>query len=511
MTTYRKLAASSIAAIEVALRRRVDRLENERLLDWNEGEEDERFVGEREELQLFAVSEKEFFDGELRMLGELLRAAGHVLENDRKLAGFVGNLVEKVELQERGQKLLIFTEYRATQAYLVRNLEERYGQRSVVMINGGMTYAEREEAIRRFEDDAQFLVSTEAGGEGLNLHRACHVMVNYDLPWNPMRLVQRIGRLYRYGQKKNVVVFNMHAPQTIDAQIMQLMYTRITQVVSDMAPVGEEFSAGLEDEILGELAELLEVEDILEEASEQGIDRTNDRIDEALRRAREAVEKQRELFESAVGFDPRGTRGELAIHRGHTEAFVAGMLPLLGIEVGEVTHGGRAIHIRLPDSAQRELGVTRQRVVITFDREFAAGRPDVQVMDFQAPLFRMFVDRAKAYEFGGACSAVGGLEGRALFTAILRWQNDQGMRMREELGAVVVGGDGQATVSPEWFAEWLLRKAAPAGAGVAGDQEVGKRVLASAERAIDERLAVLCSRVLHPENRQIIGAAWLSG
>jgi len=63
-------------------------------------------------------------------------------------------------------------------------------------------HQERQKAINNFEDQAQFLISTEAGGEGINLQRQCHLMVNYDLPWNPMRLVQRIGRLYRYGKKK---------------------------------------------------------------------------------------------------------------------------------------------------------------------------------------------------------------------------------------------------------------------------------------------------------------------
>src|SRR5690606_16933934 len=98
-------------------------------------------------------------------------------------------------------KILIFTEYRSTQAWVQDALNQRFGEQASVLIHGGMAMNERREAIASFEEEtgAQFLVSTEAGGEGINLQERCHIMVNYDLPWNPMRLVQRIGRLYRYG------------------------------------------------------------------------------------------------------------------------------------------------------------------------------------------------------------------------------------------------------------------------------------------------------------------------
>jgi SNF2 family DNA or RNA helicase len=97
------------------------------------------------------------------------------------------------------------------------------------------------EAIDAFNQQVPFLISTEAGGEGINLHRACHVMVNYDLPWNPSRLVQRIGRLYRYGQENRVIVFNLHAEDNFDNSALSLMYQRVEQIVSDMAQVGVEF------------------------------------------------------------------------------------------------------------------------------------------------------------------------------------------------------------------------------------------------------------------------------
>ena len=146
-----------------------------------------------------------------------------------------------------------------------------------------MTHQDRRAAINNFEGPGQFLISTEAGGEGINLQRNCHIMVNYDLPWNPMRLVQRIGRLYRYGQKKRVVVFNLYSPESMDDQIMELMHERIGQVVGDLATVSGEFNERLGEEILGELSELVDIGEILEQATSEGILRTTERIEEALK------------------------------------------------------------------------------------------------------------------------------------------------------------------------------------------------------------------------------------
>src|SRR5690606_7062953 len=153
---------------------------------------------------------QEFFTGEHEVLDLLIADAESLREDDRKLQGFTQQLIRQVLEGSPQEKVLIFTEYRTTQAYIRGELERVYGKDSVELINGSMPHKLRREAIARFEENASFLVSTEAGGEGINLQRKCHIMVNYDLPWNPMRLVQRIGRLYRYGQKKRVVVFNLH-------------------------------------------------------------------------------------------------------------------------------------------------------------------------------------------------------------------------------------------------------------------------------------------------------------
>ena len=321
-----------------------------------------------------------------------------------------------------------------------------------------------------------------------------------------MRLVQRIGRLYRYGQGKRVVVFNVHAPQTLDAEIMEIMYTRITQVASDMAVLGDEYNENLAEDILGELADMLEVEEIIEEAIGTGITRTRERIEEALARARSAVEKQRELFEHVTGYDPDGAKRELAITGAHVRAFVEGMFMQLGIEIVEMHHSGLVWDIRLPESVADEMSSRRTRWRITLDRTWGTTRSDIHMLDLESPLMRLILRRAKAYEFGGRTAGVVELPGAALVAAVLRWQNEQGRRMRQEFAMVSIFEGTAAEMNPKEIADWLTAPAEDgAGLPAASDTE---RWLDTAQQAMERRLADMSNADLHPENRQWTAAAW---
>lgn len=510
MTVYRKLAASSSAAILNALRNRLARLEKK--LNGEHGTDepvDERYFGEWEE-QL-ATNAKEFFAGEIMLLNELIEEAELLMHNDCKLQLFIDEVIRKILATNPLEKVLIFTEYRTTQDYLCETLRYHFGEDKVELINGSMGHAERRDAIARFEDHGQFLISTEAGGEGINLQRQCHIMINFDLPWNPMRLVQRIGRLYRYGQKKKVVVFNIHQPDTMDQHIIDLLYNRIDSVVHDMAVVQkDEFNEGLKDEILGELAELIDVEDILQAATLQGIERTRERIDEALRQAQTSIGKQRELFEYAARSDANELRDELQITQEHLLSFVLGMCYQLGIEVAERTHKSKLLRIRLPELVMRELGMSPKaspRMDVTLDRELAAHRPDTQMLDLNSPLMQYLLNKARDYDFGGLAAVVQGdeLGEGALFGAMLRWQGLQGKRMREEFVTIQVN-EGGAQLNTETIGQWLLQPAQPAE--LKPMPEHCKALFAGAESAINQRLASVSNRYLIPENLQWATAGW---
>jgi SNF2 family DNA or RNA helicase len=160
--------------------------------------------------------------GEAKLVDGLLARLETLRGPDSKLDGFASGLKKLVE-RAPSMKVLIFTEYRATQEGLTSKLADLFGKESVDTIHGSKRLDERKEVVRRFNelDQPRFIVSTAAGGEGLNLQRRCHTIVNYDLPWNPNVLQQRIGRVYRYGQTKPVVVYNLkviptatHTPTT---------------------------------------------------------------------------------------------------------------------------------------------------------------------------------------------------------------------------------------------------------------------------------------------------------
>ena len=151
---------------------------------------------------------------EIGTLRDLRDRAHHLIDSGRE-SKFerLRELLESVEHAD--DKWLVFSEHRDTADYLVRRLEALGHAGRVATIHGGMAWPEREQAVERFRDPsgARFLVATDAAGEGINL-QFCRLMVNYDIPWNPARLEQRMGRIHRYGQKRDVRIFNLVSTDT---------------------------------------------------------------------------------------------------------------------------------------------------------------------------------------------------------------------------------------------------------------------------------------------------------
>lgn len=121
-------------------------------------------------------------------------------------------------------KFLVFTEFLHTMHYIREHLEAR--DISTQLFYGGMDMLQRRDAIRNFSKHARVMISTQAGGEGFNL-QFCHQLVNYDLPWNPMMVEQRIGRLHRLGQTHDVSIFNLSVHDTIEAHVLDLLSRKI--------------------------------------------------------------------------------------------------------------------------------------------------------------------------------------------------------------------------------------------------------------------------------------------
>lgn len=121
-------------------------------------------------------------------------------------------------------KVLIFTEFLETMAYIREHLDGMGIETQI--FHGGLDVIQRRDAMRHFARSARVLISTQTGGEGVNL-QFCHQLVNYDLPWNPMMVEQRIGRLHRLGQAEDVAIFNLSIEQTIEAHILDLLARKI--------------------------------------------------------------------------------------------------------------------------------------------------------------------------------------------------------------------------------------------------------------------------------------------
>ena len=124
-------------------------------------------------------------------------------------------------------KVLVFTESRDTLEYLEKRLRE-WGYR-VVTIHGGMPLEARIAAEKTFKSEAQVMVATEAAGEGINL-QFCHLMINYDIPWNPNRLEQRMGRIHRYGQTREVTIFNLVAADTREGRVLHRLFEKLDEI-----------------------------------------------------------------------------------------------------------------------------------------------------------------------------------------------------------------------------------------------------------------------------------------
>ena len=154
-------------------------------------------------------------------------------------------------IQKINDKVIIFTEYRATQMYLQWYLKQN--GISSVPFRGGFKRGKKDWMRELFQKHAQVLIATEAGGEGINL-QFCNHIINFDLPWNPMRLEQRIGRIHRLGQEKDVMIYNFAIQNTVEEHILKLLYEKIElfeKVIGDLDDILTKLDFGsIEDHLI---------------------------------------------------------------------------------------------------------------------------------------------------------------------------------------------------------------------------------------------------------------------
>lgn len=293
--------ASSLRAIRRSLERRRNKLRelygrgkiiqevgyvDEEALE--DSPEVERWRKEDELLEkLTSVDTLEELKEELEKLDELIKLArdAEKKEVETKL-NELKRVMDEEKLGKNGEKLLIFTESKDTLEYLVEKIRS-WGY-TVTYIHGGLNLDRRIGAEHEFKEKAQIMISTEAGGEGINL-QFCWLMVNYDIPWNPNRLEQRMGRIHRYGQQYEVHIHNLVAVDTREGKILERLFNkleiikehlgsdRVFDVIGDIYP-----GRSLQDLIIDAITNKRSLGDILKD-----FERVTD--EEAIKRVEEAT------------------------------------------------------------------------------------------------------------------------------------------------------------------------------------------------------------------------------
>lgn len=199
-------------------------------------------------------------------------------------------------LRASPEQKIVFVNYRATLEHLQDIL--RQADIPLAVLHGGLTAAQKQSALEDFRKGTPVLLSTPTGGEGYNLH-FCHVMINYDLPWNPMQIEQRIGRLHRIGQEKEVQVYNFCAGGSLEDSILEILDRKINMF---------ELVIGEIEMILGRVEEEKEFSDLVYEIWARNPDETQrrkafDLLGARLQRARRAHEESKELDGKIFGED----------------------------------------------------------------------------------------------------------------------------------------------------------------------------------------------------------------
>lgn len=310
-------------------------------------------------------------------------------------------------------KLLVFTEHKDTLDYLVAKLRE-WGL-SVTQIHGGMKIGDRDTpgsricAEREFKEECQVLVATEAAGEGINL-QFCWFMINYDIPWNPVRLEQRMGRIHRYGQEKDCLIFNFVSTNTREGRVLHKLFERIQKIEDDLDPqhtgkvfnvLGDVFPANRLEKMVRDMyaqnqTEASIVSRIVEEVDTERFQKITESTLEGLAKkdlnlsvivGKSAEAKERRLVPEVI------------------EDFFLQAAPLTGISPKQTARGPHVFRIgRIPHNVgaigemlERRFGkLGKEYKSIAFDKAFLSDDPTLEWVTPGHPLFECVRESASS-------------------------------------------------------------------------------------------------------------------
>jgi len=381
MVIYQKMLASSSHAIRQSFRRRIQKLRAQlttatevkhkslgegRLAELQDAAEATSALQELEN----AALDLDELRLEIQTLEGLVERLGQV--RDSKAAELLVAL-DVVFGKRRDEKVVVFTQFIETQDFLAAAL--RQNGYTVSTFNGTMSLEEKEESVRRFRERDQVLISTEAGGEGRNF-QFCHIMVNYDLPWNPMRVEQRIGRLDRIGQRRPVLIYNLYCEGTVEQRVLDILEVRIglfVESVGSLDPILGEVERDIEKLVLSHVdrfnQEFQSFEASLEQRVRQARERERTLADFILDRASLRRDQAAELLDQS----PLARWSDL-------ERFTEACLAYFGGALRDHADGGKVVSMspRLMGRLKQTQGTVRG----TFDPELAREHEELPFLAF---------------------------------------------------------------------------------------------------------------------------------
>ena len=384
LITMQKLASSSVAAIRRALTNRLNRtvttrrevIELEREYEQAESEDDQDRRAEIEETLVEKVAQLKLMEDEEDRIRELLEAAELVREETK-----ISTLIEVLQTRFEERSVLFFTEYKATQSLLMSALIKHFGEGCVGFINGDnraedvidsrgqeRTFTEtREKTAEQFNrGEIRFLVSTEAGGEGIDLQERCHTLVHVDLPWNPMRLHQRVGRLNRYGQQHRVDVMSLRNPDTVESRIWDKLNVKINNIMQALRRAMDD-PEDMFQLVLGMTPQSLFTE-VFSGADAVTPESLEDWFDEKTAQfgGQDVIETVEELFGNCSRFDYQSVSDLLPkMDLPDLEAFLINTLTLNNRRVRKTEYG---LSFRTPQEWMNEPGMFSNYEDMIFDR-----------------------------------------------------------------------------------------------------------------------------------------------
>lgn len=325
------------------------------------------------------------------------------------------------------ERFLIFTQYRDTADFLAEELGRMFGEKDIATLKGG-PLDDKIAAMELFwkEGGAKFLISTSAGGEGVNLQIG-KVLFNYDLPWNPMAVEQRIGRIHRYGQQETVQVYNLLAEDTVEERIYGLLEEKLGEIARSIGKVDDR-GQPMEDfrsDILGLLGSRPDYQDLYKRAlMEKDYRHTATELARMVEDANRAREALSGLSQDLSGFNLENYR---RIEGHHTLAELGAWVRAMILHLGgaAIPQEGTFWTLHVPEALQRKHHLAPRYERVCFDRALALRARNSELGGIGHPLVDALLDEARDPAFAGSAAQLGSV-GHMFARYLVRYEDEGG-------------------------------------------------------------------------------------